>query len=65
MLRIYRPAPYPGRIVLFRASGSTVPAPPDLGWTALAEGGLAIRELPSDHAGVIRSEGAERLAECS
>ena len=63
MLRSHRPEPYEGRIELFRASTRTVAAPPDLGWTALAGGGLEIRELPGDHAGVIRGVGAQRLAE--
>jgi len=42
-------------------SGAAV-APLVLLWTALAAGGLEIRELPGDHAGVIRGEGAQRLA---
>jgi len=62
MLRSYRPAPSPGPILLYRAEQRAVPAPDDLGWTRLAGGGLEIRALPGDHAGVIRGAGAERLA---
>jgi hypothetical protein len=63
MLRTYRPEPYPGPITLFRAEQRAMPAPADLGWAYLAGGGLEIRQLPGDHAGVIRGAGAERLAE--
>ncbi|HYU36111.1 MAG TPA: thioesterase domain-containing protein, partial [Thermoanaerobaculia bacterium] len=62
MLRDYHPEPHPGKIVLFRAGERAVPAPDDLGWARLASGKLEIRPLPGDHAGVIRGEGAERLA---
>ncbi|HJX26949.1 MAG TPA: thioesterase domain-containing protein, partial [Thermoanaerobaculia bacterium] len=61
LLAAYRPASYPGRIVLFRAADNPVPAPPDLGWEPLVAGELGIRPVPGDHAGVIRSEGAGRL----
>jgi thioesterase domain-containing protein len=62
MLRSYRPAPYPGPIRLYRAEQRAVPAPDDLGWTRLAAGGLEIRTVPGDHAGVMKGAGAERLA---
>jgi amino acid adenylation domain-containing protein len=61
LLAAYRPMPYSGRIVLFRAADSLVQAPPDLGWEPLSAGELEIHPLPGDHAGVIRGEGAERL----
>ena len=56
----YDPGPYPGRIELFRASDS-VARKPDPGWTGLAQGGLAVHEIPGDHFSIVRSP--ERWAE--
>lgn len=48
--RNYRPRPYAGRVTLFRATETDHQEPgPDLGWAALAQGGLEIVEVPGDH----------------
>jgi thioesterase domain-containing protein len=49
--RAYRPHPYAGRITLFRAQERALAAgePPDLGWAAIAAGGVDIVEVPGDH----------------
>jgi thioesterase domain-containing protein len=43
----YRPAPFEGRVALFRCTRS--PGPRDLGWGAIAGGGLEIHEVDSTH----------------
>ena len=47
----YRPASYPGHIVLFWATeGWARPnGAPDLGWARLADGGLSVRAVPGNH----------------
>jgi thioesterase domain-containing protein len=66
----YKPRAYPGRIVLFRA---IAPDPrhelaDDLGWTAVAEGGLEIHYIPGNHTTMFErphvQAGAEKLAAC-
>jgi thioesterase domain-containing protein len=55
-LREYAPKPYPGRVVLFRAR--TRPLfrlhGYDLGWGALARGGLTVIPIPGNHETLLR-----------
>jgi thioesterase domain-containing protein/acyl carrier protein len=67
----YVPKPYPGRLVLFRAT--KVDAEPTLGWDGLAAGGIEIYDVPGKH-NTIEAEGmltephvgvlAEKLKAC-
>ena len=46
----YKPRAYPGRIVLFRPTGSDgYEYADDRGWTEVAEGGLEIHDIPGKH----------------
>jgi thioesterase domain-containing protein len=52
--RGYRPQPYPGMAVLFRATDNHLYAPavvidPLLGWRGLAREGLDVHDVPGDH----------------
>jgi hypothetical protein len=52
--RAYRPLPYPGRLVVFRAAEQPEwPGcrfdDPTLGWGALARDGVEVRDVPGDH----------------
>jgi thioesterase domain-containing protein len=51
LLRDYLPGPYPGRITLLRARAFPLlgPFPADLGWGALAQGGVDLRIVPGRH----------------
>ena len=51
----YQPKPYPGRIVLFRASRQPIGIyeDPTLGWAGMAAKGLEICELPGYHGAII------------
>jgi amino acid adenylation domain-containing protein len=61
----YRPGPYPGRAVLFRAGATENgrAADPTLGWSRLAVGGVTTYTVPGDHAGMLRAPGVAVLAE--
>ena len=49
-LRRYNPQPYDGPAILFRAKNGLLPYPdPNLGWGALINGGLEIKEISGDH----------------
>ena len=56
--------PYPGRIVLFRAtSGHVLHCPdPSLGWSRLAVGGLEVQDVPGSHDLMIQSPHVQILA---
>jgi hypothetical protein len=63
-VRDYRPGSYAGRVTLFRARtrplfrlhGS------DLGWRALAQGGLEIVPIPGNHESILQEPNVVRLA---
>ena len=57
--RRYRPRPWDGRMTLLRTAGAE---PRDLGWGALAAGGVAVRELPGDHYSILREPRVAALA---
>jgi thioesterase domain-containing protein len=64
--RQYVPQPFSGPLVLLRAGD--VPAgdaglAEDLGWAALAEGGVEVRQVPGDHYSLVTVPHVERLAE--
>ena len=55
--------PYPGSVTLFRAlEGDTSLLPEDLGWRALAQGGVEIIRLPGDHGRVLAEPNVSHLA---
>jgi len=62
----YRFLPYPGRITLFRASDGMGAADDrygwDLGWGRLAEAGVEVHEVTSDHLGILREPSVRELA---
>jgi oxalate---CoA ligase len=64
-LKQYRPAPYPGRIILFRASerGIFEQSDPQMGWGQLANGGLEIQEIPGNHVTIFHKENTRVLAQ--
>ncbi|MCC6937274.1 MAG: amino acid adenylation domain-containing protein [Flavobacteriales bacterium] len=61
----YTPKPYKGRLTMFKASGS--PGADEMGWSALALGGLDVQHVPGDHYSMILEPQvavlAQRLAE--
>jgi thioesterase domain-containing protein len=63
-LQSYVPQPYYGRIVLFRASTQPPSIVPDanLGWSALAVGGIEVIESPGTHGAMTVDPYAESLA---
>jgi acyl-coenzyme A synthetase/AMP-(fatty) acid ligase/thioesterase domain-containing protein/acyl carrier protein len=59
-IRNYRPAPYDGRVVLVRCTQT--PGPRDLGWGAVARGGLEILDLDSHHDEILTEPHVRELA---
>jgi hypothetical protein len=63
-LRDYTPRPYPGRVTLFRAR--TRPLfrlyGRDLGWEALAGGGLDVISIPGNHESIMKEPHVRTLA---
>jgi thioesterase domain-containing protein len=68
--REYVPAPYPGRVTLFRAGVRSAgdSRSEDMGWARLALGGVEVREVPGDHVNMLLRPQvgllAEQLREC-
>ena len=62
---IFVPQKYPGRAVLFRATGNVQGIYPDpsLGWGELVEGGLDIYNTPGHHGAIVRDPRARVLVE--
>jgi amino acid adenylation domain-containing protein len=66
-LQRYAGAPYPGRVILFRAAGPTPAAGADgsgatLGWEALAAAGVEVEPVAGDHYDLLRPPAVEALA---
>jgi thioesterase domain-containing protein/acyl carrier protein len=61
--RNYVPQPLEGPLVLLRASDGPEGASEDLGWRALARGGVEVWETPGDHFSLVAVPHVERLAE--
>ncbi len=63
-LRSYAPAPYAGRLALFRAADRPAEwgADPALGWRGLVDGNLEVRELAGDHYSLLQGPHAAALA---
>jgi len=60
----YQPRPWPGQITLFRTEIQPDPRLPlDLGWTAFAEEGIEVLELPGDHDLIFREPYIQVMAE--
>jgi thioesterase domain-containing protein/acyl carrier protein len=66
----YQPKPYPGRVTLFCASKQPAGIYPDpeLGWSAIAGGGVEIHEVPGRHGALVNEPRigplAQQLARC-
>jgi amino acid adenylation domain-containing protein len=60
----YKPRPYPGKITLFRTldQGVDFEAQPDLGWSSLALGGIAIHDVLGNHSTLFWDAGVQALA---
>jgi thioesterase domain-containing protein len=61
----YAPAPYEGRVTLFRVRGGNglfTTQEPEKGWRQLARGGLDVVVVPGDHVSLMRPPAVERLA---
>jgi thioesterase domain-containing protein len=63
-LRSYRPQAYAGQVLLFCGTEGFAPqfGEPDLGWGALAKGGLELVMLPGDHHSVMTGASAQAMA---
>jgi thioesterase domain-containing protein/aryl carrier-like protein len=63
--RNYAPRPYTGRVALLRATEQPYGIIPDRtnGWSALAVGGLEIRDVPGHHGAIMREPRVRLLAE--
>jgi thioesterase domain-containing protein len=60
----YPVLPYPGQVTLFRATGENDwRLPKDLGWGAVAGGGVELHQLPGDHGQVLAEPNVSLLAE--
>ena len=55
ILQQYRPEPYIGKVILFRAAEQPeyLVNEPSLGWSAVALGGIDIYNIPGDHSGIL------------
>ena len=64
MLRAYRPEPYPGaiRVIAARTHSLSFVTGPDLGWTALARGGVSTRIVRGAHDTILREPRVRELA---
>jgi thioesterase domain-containing protein len=60
--RTYEPKPYGGSLVLLRAAEGPKGQEKDLGWGALARGGVEVHEVPGDHFSLIAMPHVEHLA---
>ena len=64
-VKAYRPKPYKGKLTVIKAERSW--GPNEMGWSALAQGGLEVQLVPGDHFSVILEPQvavlAQRLAE--
>jgi thioesterase domain-containing protein len=59
----YRPAPYTGRVTLFRARKQPLMSlDPTLGWSRLAEGGVALNVIPGTHEKMLEEPNVQILA---
>jgi amino acid adenylation domain-containing protein len=61
----YRPQPYPGRLVLFRARWQPLFSPHDrlLGWGKLARGGVTVHVVNGNHDTFLYAPNVQRLAD--
>lgn len=61
----YQPKPYPGQVVIFRATdrddAATTFTPPDLGWGQFAQGELTLYDTPGDHLSILREPHVQLL----
>jgi aspartate racemase len=65
LARDYTLQAYPGQVTLFRASDQAVryDQVSDLGWSAMAVGGVEIHQVPGDHLGMFQEPHVQMLAE--
>ncbi len=57
----YKPKPYKGKLTIFKAEHSW--GPNEMGWSALAQGGLDVAVIPGDHYTMIHEPGVVQLTE--
>jgi aspartate racemase len=65
LARAYTLQVYPGQVTLFRANDQAAryDQSSDLGWSAMALGGVDIHEVPGDHLGIFEEPHVQVLAE--
>ncbi|MBK8226302.1 MAG: amino acid adenylation domain-containing protein [Flavobacteriales bacterium] len=56
----YQPRPWAGKMIVLKAEGSW--GPKEMGWSALAKGGLEVKVLPGDHYSIIKEPHVKELA---
>jgi aspartate racemase len=59
----YRPQPYPGSAVLFRAANADDTRSPSLGWKKLARAGVEICVIPCGHSAMVKEPMVHVLAD--
>ncbi|MBK8498107.1 MAG: amino acid adenylation domain-containing protein [Flavobacteriales bacterium] len=57
----YKPKPYKGQLTVFKAATSW--GPNEMGWSALAHGGLDVQVVPGDHYSIIKEPNVAALTE--
>lgn len=62
-MKHYQPEPLAGRIVVLRASERPAAEQNDRGWSALAQDGLLLLDVPGNHYSVLRAPNVRTLAE--
>jgi thioesterase domain-containing protein len=62
-VRNYRPRPYTGKMVLFRAGEETTGVDPSLGWADLATGSLELCTVPGNHYTMLAEPHVQALTE--
>ncbi|HVT30983.1 MAG TPA: condensation domain-containing protein, partial [Lacipirellulaceae bacterium] len=62
--RSYKPAPFTGQLVLFRAEDRSASVDKDgtLGWGEMAQGGVIVHDVPGDHITMMRPPNVSHLA---
>ena len=66
MLRVYKPEPIGGRLIVFRSAGepSGLFLDPKLGWGGMAADGVDLIVVPGDHYSVFEEPGVSFMAKC-
>jgi thioesterase domain-containing protein len=59
----YRPRPYPGHAVLFRAANADDSRSLSLGWEKLARAGIEVCDIPCGHSAMVKEPMVRVLAD--